>query len=378
MRVWWAREQRGLINMTWQKIINLSDGTNPGDAVNFSQLSNIVQPTSIKNRIVYTCERNWTSTWPYAWWNWATSTLWWYVPIDWVIVEVSLSDDLSNPAWWVHSLNVNETNVFQFTQAWRITTVTPNVSVVKWDFIAFDTVTSGSWDNRVATIVLEYDIPITWLKWDQWDPGNDWLNWWTTISWLSLPAANSLPIWTIFRINNWTKTWVDQDEYITDWSSWIFLGNVLWLAWVWTQIDFLKCFFLDSNSVNSTSELAINTFQTTPEFVSNPALFTLSSGWVTVNQSWVYEVYFNLYFTSTSQRPNVWCKVSINWISQPWYSASWYIRAASGHNESTTWLINTLQLNSWDIIWINTQQLALAWVVNMVWSESIFYIKKTW
>ncbi len=376
MRHWTIEAQWG-IDMLSNRIENMAQWVNPNDAITLQQFNDSVSPVTITNTIVYTCERNGTATWPYAWGNWAANNFWWYIPFDWTIVTVSLADEWGSPSWAWFALDVNWVQQFTFTQSGNFTTANPNISVSEWDYVTFNCTSSGTWwSNRVASIVFQSQDNLTWLRWEQWDP---WLNAWTTFSWTSLPPASDFPDGTIFRISDWTKTWPDWDEYRTDWvATRTFLSNVLWPAWSWTQIDYVRLWLGNSNTVNSLVELPISVFNTTADVISNPWLFTLTPTWIQVTQGWDYEVSSSLFFSSTAQRPNIWVRFSVNWTSQ-WIQLAWdYIRSQSWHNEASTSWTDLFTLNSWDIIWINTIRLAAAGTVNLDGSLSNIYIKKVW
>ena len=374
MRINWSAMFNWTVDLGGNKIENLWDPTTPNDAINKNYFdTNLAVWT---NKIVLTCERNNPATWTYARWNGASSALWPVIPFDCKIINVWLTDEWATPTW-SYELRVDSAPVFSFWSWWLpIVTNDIDIDVTAWQTIQFACTASWTWGARVWSITLEAITQgIRWEKWEQWQ------NAWITVSQntATLPPANTYVAWTILRIDLWTKTGADQDEYITDWvSTWTFLGNVLGATWSGTQVEYAKVSFTNSNTVNDWAWTVLNTFDSTI-FESTVWLTTVISWWVTISQTWVYECTFSALYTSTVARVNPSAFFTVDWVAQINRSASAYIRASSSHNTSSNTLSELIQINAGQVLWITHDPAGFTpWTVQMLWASTSLSITKVW
>lgn len=360
------------------RLTNMGDAINPQDAVNLSQVST---PWSVTITESYMLERGWTSTWPYARGNGASSNLWWAIANDWTVKKITVTDNVSSSSW-TYALLKNWSQIFTFSTNASVFSVNTNIDYVAWDTIAFSCTIWGTWGTRVATIEYEYDVPLQWLQWPQGIAWQDWLNAWVTVSQntTTLPPANSFTAWTILRIDLWTKTWQDQDEYITDGTTWTFLGNVLGAAWSWTQVEYAKVSFNNSNTVNNWINITLDTFdsvlfESKVWFVSTTAW----ADWITISETWVYKCTFSAFYNNINQERNSpWSTFTVNWVNATNTNANNYMRNFAAHDSSWWAVTELLELNSWDVLWISHTAYWNNWWVVLNWSKTSLDIAKIW
>lgn len=86
--------------------------------------------------------------------------------------------------------------------------------------------------------------------------------------------------------------------------------------------------------------------------------FTVAAAGITVPVAGVYRFTCNLYMTPGAARTNCALRASINGTAQRARAAHAYIRAASGHNESSLNLSCLLSLSASDVVGCHTAQLS--------------------
>ena len=127
---------------------------------------------------------------------------------------------------------------------------------------------------------------------------------------------------------------------------------------------------LNVNSSTTFTERAwINT---SPQFSSGT--WSATSSAITVPNAGLYLVQVNWYLTGSVARTNIGLRFAINDTQQSEIAAHNYIRAASGHNESSVNMSTTFNLSASDQISIYTAQLSAAGTVTLLGSNSTIAI----
>ncbi len=118
-----------------------------------------------------------------------------------------------------------------------------------------------------------------------------------------------------------------------------------------------------------------NTLLTTPTFESGT--FTYEVDGVTVSETGLYQINFNAYFRSTSQRGSPAARLSVNGVANSEIVSTGYIRSTAGHNESSLNMTTLLQLSANDKVNVLFARAGNGGTVNLEASpESAFMIMK--
>jgi hypothetical protein len=126
-----------------------------------------------------------------------------------------------------------------------------------------------------------------------------------------------------------------------------------------------------AQSVNTTSTVAWNNVLVSDSNFSN------ASGVITVSAAGKYRVYAALSMTGSVARSNIRVRIGINGTTAGSASGqSGYIRAASGHNESTVYVEDVFDLSANDTIRILSQREAAAGTVTLLSNQSRLIIEK--
>lgn len=137
---------------------------------------------------------------------------------------------------------------------------------------------------------------------------------------------------------------------------------------------------LDNNTMtninSSTGGVQLSNFNTSALFNSSPALFTVTSDGVIVNESGTYEVYISLYQTASVSRSNVGVEISVDGFPTGRTGASGYIRNSGGHQESSSSILDVVDVFAGEKIGVIAYRLANAGTVTAPAGTSVFYIKR--
>lgn len=110
--------------------------------------------------------------------------------------------------------------------------------------------------------------------------------------------------------------------------------------------------------------------------VGNTAVTKLSDKEIQVTEAGLWQISVNLSFTSTVARANPRVRFWINGVEQMLSAQSSYIRAASGHNSSSSSMTAVFSLNANDIIEVKTSVAGAAGTVNLNPDESVLVVNK--
>lgn len=138
-------------------------------------------------------------------------------------------------------------------------------------------------------------------------------------------------------------------------------------------LEAAKAFMSANSAVNNTTAYSqINVFPATGGLVLNQGSFTSSASGIVVPSSGVYIVGANMLYNSTVVRAAPEYRFSINGTGQPEESVSSYIRATSGHNESSSSLTTLYNLVAGDEIGLQFRRQAGAGTVNLETGSHVF------
>lgn len=130
--------------------------------------------------------------------------------------------------------------------------------------------------------------------------------------------------------------------------------------------DACKAFMsLDSTVNNDADFTQKNIFPATGSLAVNQGGFTSSNSGVSVPSSGVYIVAANMMYSTTVARANPSFRFSINSLGQTEESRSAYIRAASGHNSSSSSLTTIYNLVAGDEIGLQFSRAGNTGTVNL-------------
>lgn len=134
-----------------------------------------------------------------------------------------------------------------------------------------------------------------------------------------------------------------------------------------TAAEAAKAFLTSSTTINNnTAFTQFNLFpSTTGGLDINVGSFTCSTSGIVVPSTGVYLIAANMVYTSSVARANPEYRFSINGTGQLETSRSAYIRASSGHNESSSSLTTAYSLSAGDEIRIEFRQQAAAGTVTL-------------
>ncbi len=329
-------------------------------------------PSTIRYRVAYVAERNSTTGGKLALGNGSLSTGMGAVPVeDGELVAVGVSTTAS-AAGGIWDIEVNDVSVVSVVHSGRTTVenISPGIAVSAGDFINASQVANGAGGNHTVTFYIEHTVDINGLKGDTGDigpPGADGI--------AQVRTGDGVPS---NALGNDGDLYVDNlsgDYYTKAGGVWFLNGNLRGPSG--GTPDYIKLTNTVVTNMNSSATGVIFAgFNTTPLLNTNPGTFTVTSDTITVNDTGIYEAYFNFKFDTLTQRTNVAVEFVINGVATGRVSNSDYIRSTSGHNSASTALLEPFSLTAGDTIQIQGSQNAFPGVVSMPVGESMVWVKK--
>lgn len=174
-----------------------------------------------------------------------------------------------------------------------------------------------------------------------------------------------------------TKNIGDTINLIFDWTGYR-LDSDANADFQESKIETLSMKNLVVADVNQTTPTGIDWDTASVVWPTSTAIIP-TSFWFLINETGEYTVMANVFGIggTNTQRKSVELRVNI-WATPTSVRASWYMRMAQGHNESSCYILEHLSLTAGQIIRITWQRGAGSGVVQVPVATSILVIQKTW
>lgn len=316
----------------------------------------------------YTCEENGTGNGRLSWGNGATDANTGAVMTEaGNISEISISTSASAINQNI-DIEINNVVVASVSHSGLTGSYPLDIDVVKNDFLNVNRTSSTGGGVITATISVDSEVDVTLFrgeKGEKGDTGDDGVSGNSSISGGAAPPVNPAPLQSAYIQTN-------GDIYLSENTNiWTFLTNVAGQPAIISKFT--------NNLVTNIQPASASIFSginTTPLFDQIGANINVTNDTITFLQSGTYEIYANIYGTSTVLRPNAGFNFVYNGTPTGRISASSYIRSASGHNEASSNLKETFVVAVNDTIQIEILQLAAAGTVQAPAGTAIIEIKK--
>jgi hypothetical protein len=254
-----------------------------------------------------------------------------------------------------------------------LSTLSTPVDFQEGDLLTFRTVTPGSINAASSTVAAYFESEIIGLKGDKGDKGDRGAD--GDLSWRSIWDAG-----TVYDINEavsyngssyiCTALTVAGEDPVSTPAKW----DVLAQAPAGLSIPVAQK--IDSAGGANVNQLTPTVFSFNTEEITTAGVFQSTPNGIQVLQAGVYECYFSIGVSSTIARPNLYARFRINGVGDSVPAKSFYIRAASNHNESSSSLQRIFTLSAGDIIEVETQQEGEAGAVTALINQSTLSLKK--
>lgn len=328
--------------------------------------------TTYTYRKSFVAERNSSATGKLALGNGSTtSTMGAVITEDCKLVSVGISSSGTTSGQWQifrNGTSIHITNTS--TQLTKVDNLSSPVSLNSGDYLNAICFNAGGASHTV-TFEVEITKTITGLKGDQGEQGIAGVDGQDGIAQVRTgngAPSNSLGNDGDFYLNN------SNGDYYTKTSGvWSVQGNLKGPQGSAPSI--LKLTNTFANNVNSSSGVnygAFNTSRIIDDFGSD---LTVSTSSITFNVTGKFRCDFNFFLEGSGSRTNVLFRWSINNVIQRGRSAHNYIRRSSGHDESSAFLSEVLELSEGDVLRISCVQIAGSGTVETPSGESIFTIE---
>lgn len=329
---------------------------------------------SIAYRKIYSAERNSNSTGKLAIGNGSlTATMGCVItePGKVVAIGVSTAASATNGQWEV---TVNNTSVgATVTHNGQTTIGVLDIDVVAGDYLNASCINNGGGGAHTVVFEVEQSFTLNGFQGPQGIqglPGNDGTNGVDGI--VQVRTGSGVPSNGLGGNGDFYLDGSTGDYYTKATGVWTQQGNLKGPTGSAPEILRIPN-TVQTNINSSTTGINYGGFGTP---TINDSLHTVTSDTITIASTGRYRCYFNIYMESNVQRSNIRFGWFINSAIQGSFTANNYIRAQSGHNESSSSLTDIFDLTAGDTVQIRCVRIAAAGTVTTPANQSIIILEK--